>query len=504
MKKLILTFVLMIMTGLTYSQQVTNTFVFTADLSPIIGSGAGFFDPTTDSIQVMGLDWDGLGTVISGNRKLTQGSGNLFSTSIEVQSGAGLGVNDSTKWKFKAFPDSKFMDGGFEAGDDRWVVFQANGSTVNLPTIVPNITPLPSHTPVTNTIVFTADLTAILGSGAGFFDPTTDSIEVRGLDWSGGTNVIGTRKMININPLVPGEFTTTLTVTSTMDSTSWKFKAYPDERFNNTGWESGSDRWYVYGADGDTVTLPVIVPSITPAAGPLTNPVQVTFIVNVTNAANAYNGLPIPIDQIGFVGIKGELAALGAWQGVWTLEDTTNGHMQVLTNIGSNRWSFTTTIPAGTPGGLKEFKFGAMYPGADTVNLGSNYLDNEAGFAQNHSFILFDAPGGTIVTEVNWRTQTTSVEQISDLIPGSFELAQNYPNPFNPSTTIRYSIPESGFVNLKVYNALGQEVAALINQEQMAGVYEVSFDASKLSSGIYFYSIQTGNFVSTKKMMLIK
>ncbi|MBK7630757.1 MAG: T9SS type A sorting domain-containing protein [Ignavibacteriales bacterium] len=86
----------------------------------------------------------------------------------------------------------------------------------------------------------------------------------------------------------------------------------------------------------------------------------------------------------------------------------------------------------------------------------------------------------------------------------AYELGQNYPNPFNPSTTIRFSVPEAGLVTLKVYNLLGEEVATLLNNEQAAGVYEANFDASRLSSGIYFYTLEAKNFTSTKKMVLLK
>jgi len=88
--------------------------------------------------------------------------------------------------------------------------------------------------------------------------------------------------------------------------------------------------------------------------------------------------------------------------------------------------------------------------------------------------------------------------------PVSYSLNQNYPNPFNPSTIISYSIPVKGFVTLKVYDALGSEVAELVNGEQEIGKYEVNFNASGLSSGIYFYKLVSGDFVQINKMMLLK
>ena len=88
--------------------------------------------------------------------------------------------------------------------------------------------------------------------------------------------------------------------------------------------------------------------------------------------------------------------------------------------------------------------------------------------------------------------------------PGNYELSQNYPNPFNPSTNIRFQISKTGFVVLKIYNTLGKEVATLVNEEKQPGNYEITWDASDLPSGIYFYQIRSGDYIETKKMLLIK
>jgi hypothetical protein len=86
----------------------------------------------------------------------------------------------------------------------------------------------------------------------------------------------------------------------------------------------------------------------------------------------------------------------------------------------------------------------------------------------------------------------------------NFALSQNYPNPFNPTTKISYQITQNDFVSLKVYDVLGSEVTTLVNENKPAGNYEISFDASYLSSGIYFYKLQAGSFVETKKMILLR
>lgn len=92
----------------------------------------------------------------------------------------------------------------------------------------------------------------------------------------------------------------------------------------------------------------------------------------------------------------------------------------------------------------------------------------------------------------------------SPVIVDKFALLQNYPNPFNPSTTIKYQIPKAGLVNLKVYDLLGKEIATLVNENKVAGNFEVIFDASKLASGIYIYQLKSNNFVFSKKMILLK
>ena len=87
---------------------------------------------------------------------------------------------------------------------------------------------------------------------------------------------------------------------------------------------------------------------------------------------------------------------------------------------------------------------------------------------------------------------------------GNYKLLQNYPNPFNPTATIAYEIPQTGFVSLKVYDILGREVATLVNEEKPAGSYEVQFNASGLTSGIYFYQLKADGYSETNKMILLK
>ncbi|MAT59345.1 MAG: hypothetical protein CMF23_15340 [Ignavibacteriae bacterium] len=107
---------------------------------------------------------------------------------------------------------------------------------------------------------------------------------------------------------------------------------------------------------------------------------------------------------------------------------------------------------------------------------------------------------GKVYGDTNY---VTSVEE-DDVTEMKYELYQNYPNPFNPTTNIEYSVPSTEYVSLKVFDILGREVAALVNEQKSAGNYKVNFNASNLSSGVYIYRLQVNDFVTSKKMMLIK
>ncbi|MBX2992304.1 MAG: T9SS type A sorting domain-containing protein [Bacteroidetes bacterium] len=93
---------------------------------------------------------------------------------------------------------------------------------------------------------------------------------------------------------------------------------------------------------------------------------------------------------------------------------------------------------------------------------------------------------------------------LSNDYPSHLRLEQNYPNPFNPSTTIEFALPKAGIVSLKVFDIVGREVAILVNESMQPGYYRTQFNASALSSGVYFYHIQAGDFSQTKKFVLLR
>jgi hypothetical protein len=157
----------------------------------------------------------------------------------------------------------------------------------------------------------------------------------------------------------------------------------------------------------------------------------------------------------------------------------------------------------------QEFKFGIR--GGDNEGgrggFGNNHIENIVDTDTIYTMSTqFGSTNPAFYDAWNYdlRKPQTPTSVIDPNAPLVYELLQNYPNPFNPSTKIEYSIPLQSQVEMKIYNLVGQEVATLVNEIQKAGVHNVKFDATRLASGVYFYRLVAGNFVSVKKMVLLK
>ena len=139
--------------------------------------------------------------------------------------------------------------------------------------------------------------------------------------------------------------------------------------------------------------------------------------------------------------------------------------------------------------------------GPYTINMGST-IDVAFVIAAGDS--LADLQNSVIASKTKYSNVLTGVENQTTEKPLEFKLDQNYPNPFNPSTTISYQIPSASYVTLKVYDILGKEVATLVNRQENMGEHSVIFNAKNLTSGIYFYKLQAGNYIAIKKLVLLK
>jgi hypothetical protein len=180
-----------------------------------------------------------------------------------------------------------------------------------------------------------------------------------------------------------------------------------------------------------------------------------------------------------------------------------NGLNWVQTSL-SNQWVRSlaitgTNVFAGTDGN------GVFI----TTNYGQNWIQKNEGLGNLYIYALTIENGyvfaGTFGGSV-WRrslTELIGIKPISSEIPNEFYLYQNYPNPFNPATTIKYDLPKSGDVSIKVYDLLGKEIYSM-NEFKLAGTYSFRFDGTNHASGVYFYKIEAGSYVDTKKMVLLK
>jgi peptidoglycan/xylan/chitin deacetylase (PgdA/CDA1 family) len=219
-------------------------------------------------------------------------------------------------------------------------------------------------------------------------------------------------------------------------------------------------------------------------------------IITVTAGTNVYVRAKI-IPDGGIINLNKEAKPLPVELSSFTATIINNGvrlNWKTSIEINSNRFD----IERRTKG--KSWEQIGSYPGAGNSNSPKAYsfvdnflLSNEKYF---YKLKITDNDGhykysGTVEADVN-------------SVPRIYSLEQNYPNPFNPETTIRYQILNPGVVTLKVYDVLGREVAILVDENKMEGFYEVSFDASKLVSGIYMYTLRAGNFSLSKKMLLMK
>ncbi len=222
-----------------------------------------------------------------------------------------------------------------------------------------------------------------------------------------------------------------------------------------------------------------------------------------------FNAEDHPVD-IGGMYITDDLTDLTAWQIPTTAPDTTTipagGYLVLLADKKPDAGILHVKLKLSGKGEQIGLTLSDGTTIVDSLTFGPQATDTSMGRLPDGSatweYFSVPSPGaanstGTIV----------GVEENNPSITYKFELKQNYPNPFNPTTTISYSIPTGKInsnVQLKIYDVLGEEIATLVNEKQTAGNYKINFDASNLTSGIYFYKLSVGSFVQTRKMILIK
>src|SRR4030095_2373645 len=185
------------------------------------------------------------------------------------------------------------------------------------------------------------------------------------------------------------------------------------------------------------------------------------------------NGKSLSVDNSGNIYVTGKKYIYNEDANIATLKYNNNGELLWVENYDS---------------GLYDDAFQIMLDTSNNIYL----LGSTVIFPSNHDYLTIKY------------SQTIGIQPISNDIPKNFSLLQNFPNPFNPSTQINFGLPKTSFVKLIIYDVLGREIAALINEELKAGEYSVDWNAENYPGGIYFYSMTAGDFTDTRKMALVK
>ncbi len=354
-------------------------------------------------------------------------------------------------------------------------------------------------------ISLTFDANMELEIAAGRFNPSTDTLSVRG-----SMNGWGSSDIMTASTLDPNVYSVTIDSKLNVDDLiSYKF-AYVSS--GATTWENDPNNEYTVTSDDINAGFIYLSRGFNNATldDVTGQEVAVTFVVDMNGAVNALTNTPF--GTVTSVAIFGAVAPLAWPDGGWPTEQENLAHF--LNDSGTDGdaaagdgfWSTTLTFPKYTLLNF-DYKYGANW--GDVANTTGN--DNEATTGVNHSIPL-QTNYVSVTANDEWADMApttlsdivTGVEVEDNNIPTQFTLEQNFPNPFNPTTVIKFSLPEASMVSLRVYNVLGQEVATLLNENMNSGTYSYNFDASNLTSGIYIYTVNAGQYSATKKMMLVK
>ncbi len=497
MKKILLVGVFAVLFGFVSANAQTASVTFTCNMGVKICEQS--FTPGTDSVQIRGsFDGWGAGVKLESN----QPGDSLWTTTMD------LNVGDTIYFKFYTTHGS----GVWEDDPNREVIVPSGGTTFedyfNRDSVC---------NPVgTGNILFTVDMKIM--QDVGIFDPNTDSVIISA-SFNGWSTNNDENTNMSQDPDNPNLWSKNVTFTNEPLGADEAFKFVVIPADTNSLWTDGYERPLSQGGGNrdiifngnaqdfymctyDDINYEYIINSGTN--------LQVTFTVDMSTAANP-DSQAVPFvpgtDSVYWVS---EEPAFQQTQG-WSQDGRVR--MVPMEQQGStNTYKGTFTLQDPSFNGF-EYRYAYVHQADGTVYYESaGYGD----FAYRVRFVEMTAPHTftnpfdflpdtwtNAAVKVHEAFPPTDVQPVDNVVK-TYQLSQNYPNPFNPSTTIRFSIPEKNMVTLKIFNVLGQEVKSLINREYSAGSYEVNFDASRLSSGIYFYTISAGDFHATKKMILMK
>jgi len=470
----------------------------------------GVFTPGVDNVTIRGSFMDELG--MSGDWFPDEGPLVLADDDA-----------DTIYTLTRNFPDSlagKFYEYKFQINDAVWENDPNHSFTLTSPETVIPVEYFDRDSVVTilstNFLNFRLDLTSFYGSGLGYFDPSTDSIKIEGF-WGDGVaeELTGdTARWCKENIWQPGIFETQIIIRAEEGKVpEFKAHAFPEDHFENWGWEIYDNHTFTVGADSAVINID-FVPEIMTKLVPLSEDVVILFAVDVNNAVNRWNpDVVVDPSTITHVGLKGQNEILGSWAGTWELSDTTDTTLIMLNDdgvngdvtAGDNIWSKNVTFPAGITGGPCLYKYSIYYPGADTLPS----FDNEMADQDDNHQVMIEVGGVTVLNDIfNVPSlngvPVNGVQNEKVMLPVKIELHQNYPNPFNPTTRISFEMPKSENVKIVVFDMIGRQVETLINRPMNAGYHTITFNGQNYASGVYFVQMVSGNQSQVRKMMLLK
>ena len=362
-------------------------------------------------------------------------------------------------------------------------------------------------------IYFEVDMSVL--TELGVFNPDADSVQIRGA-FNGWSASEPDKSLLNQDPANPDRWSLNIPLVQNVLGSTQAYKFFlknpsANTQYSNTGWEvpigntitSDRNRPVIFEGDPNQITPLAYFENIhTDWVIPAGTTVEAEFSVDMSSVAGFVPGT----DTVYWIPRQPLFMAVHGFEWTQNIRD------YPLTDPNSDMiYNFTLTLNGPDFNG---FLYNYAYSSAgELVPEDGSQQDCRVRFiGQSGGARTFDSPWTMpldVWTDGEKPEETApagwvSVREIGDGVLKSFSLEQNYPNPFNPSTTLRFTLPQAGNVNLSVYNLLGEKIAEVLNQEMTSGSFEVVFDGSNLSSGVYFYTIKAGNFASSKKMILMK
>ncbi len=509
------------------------------------------FDPETDKVGIRGADtffangWDATAFILE--QDAVNGDNYFYSGSAKIHKDSAAVVSDPVAYKFTLLPDGVDTDVTWEDGDNSTFTMPAADSTIHWKFF--------SNKPPTDAVIVDTELNFEVNvgilEGLGFFNSSIDTVFVRGT-----FNNWGTDNQMTFNSFSGTYEATSIPLTAAVDS-DVKYKYYvkwdqrrdvEDSEFylagithDGSGWEEpgvtgGSDRIFSIensesqetrseffngvepealltesNVDGGAITVTFsydMTPAESYTADPFDPAVDSVYLFVDTPFFALTNDIVVPGDggENFVTQPKEDIERLRFTDededGIYTLELELN--LPTLNHIGFRIAYGSALSPdgellangGGFDAGRRHYQYiQPMFDSEDNVSWPATYTFPTLEWQRE------DLPWET---PPDYRTATSNEEDGLNT-PNEFELSQNYPNPFNPTTNIAFKLGNASNVTLSVYNVLGQKVASLLtNRKMTAGSHVVGFDASQLSSGIYFYRLEAGSFVQQRSMTLIK